>query len=221
MQGTTWAPATLVGLGVLGLLVGSATARLHRRGWYRRPQDPRPGRVRRFCLAAAVPCCWLLLTPALPAPTTAVDLAVVATHLALAWAVILASAVDIEVHRLPDLVTLPTTAAATLAALTGLLLGVPGHAVTALLAGILTPVILLACTIACGGIGLGDIKLSSALATLLGWHGLYTVVSGVIYTCVLAGAFALALLARGRANRRTPLPLGPFLGLGGLLALIG
>lgn len=217
----SWSPAALTGLGALGLLVGLLTERLHRSGWYRRPEDPPPGRVCCYTLTAAVPVAWILLAHSLPAPTHLAAIAILVTHLVLAWAVILAAAVDVEVHRLPDLVTLPAAVAAALAALAALLHGVPGHPGTALLAGILTPFILLAVTLVFGGIGLGDIKLSSALGAVLGWHGLATLADGVILTCLLAGACAVVLLVTGRARRRTPLPLGPFLGLGSLLALIG
>ena len=67
-----------------------------------------------------------------------------------------------------------------------------------------------------GGLGMGDVKLCFLLGAGLGWDVLGALVIGVV-----AGAVAaLAVLARhGLDARKTTIPYGPFLALGGILAL--
>jgi leader peptidase (prepilin peptidase)/N-methyltransferase len=69
------------------------------------------------------------------------------------------------------------------------------------------------------GLGLGDVKLLAMIAAFLGfWPAVLTLFVGVL----LASAYAILLLIRGRANSLTRLPLGSFLGIAGLLtALVG
>lgn len=69
------------------------------------------------------------------------------------------------------------------------------------------------------GIGLGDAKLLATIASFLGFaDAMLSFFLGMI----ACAAFAVYLLARGRANAMTKLPLGSFLAAGGLVtALLG
>lgn len=69
------------------------------------------------------------------------------------------------------------------------------------------------------GMGLGDVKLLAMVAGFLGfWPAVLTLFLGTL----LATAYALILLARGRAHALTALPFGSFLCAGGLVtALFG
>lgn len=67
------------------------------------------------------------------------------------------------------------------------------------------------------GMGLGDVKLMAMIAAFLGfWPATLALFVGVI----LCAAFALALMAQGRADGKTRLPLGTFLSVGGLIAAL-
>ncbi len=67
------------------------------------------------------------------------------------------------------------------------------------------------------GLGLGDVKMLAMVAAFLGfWPAVLTLFVGV----VLASAYAVMLLARGRAGAATRLPLGSFLGVGSLFVAI-
>lgn len=67
------------------------------------------------------------------------------------------------------------------------------------------------------GMGLGDAKLLALIAAFLGfWPAILALFLGVI----LATAYALALLSRGRVNALTRLPFGSFLAAGGLLSAL-
>ena len=69
------------------------------------------------------------------------------------------------------------------------------------------------------GLGLGDVKMLAMVAAFLGfWPAILTLFLGVM----LASIWAVWLLVRGRAGAATRLPLGSFLGVGGLVtALVG
>lgn len=67
------------------------------------------------------------------------------------------------------------------------------------------------------GLGLGDVKLIAMIAAFLGfWPAMLSLFVGV----VLCSLFAVTLMARGKANATTQLPLGTFLCIGGLVATL-
>jgi leader peptidase (prepilin peptidase)/N-methyltransferase len=67
------------------------------------------------------------------------------------------------------------------------------------------------------GLGLGDVKLIAMIAAFLGfWPAILALFIGVF----TSAAYGLFLMARGRANSLTKLPLGSFLSAGGLIAAI-
>lgn len=66
-------------------------------------------------------------------------------------------------------------------------------------------------------LGLGDVKLISAVGIWLGWEGVYlTIVIGSI----LGTLFALPLMGLKKLDRNSALPFGPFLAAGSLGALL-
>jgi leader peptidase (prepilin peptidase)/N-methyltransferase len=67
------------------------------------------------------------------------------------------------------------------------------------------------------GMGLGDAKLMAMIAAFLGfWPAVLAMFLGV----VMCSAYALGLMARGKATAATRLPLGTFLAVGGLVAAL-
>ena len=99
-----------------------------------------------------------------------------------------------------------------------------GHLVALPRAGLamlaLTGFYLLTALASHGGIGAGDIKLAGVLGLVLGFRSTGTVLTATLVglcTAALAGA---VLIATGRANRRTPVPLEPALLTGALVTLI-
>jgi len=67
-----------------------------------------------------------------------------------------------------------------------------------------------------GGMGVGDVKLALLLGAALGRTGPVALMAGMLAALVPA----IVLLARhGRAGRKIAIPFGPFLALGGVLAL--
>jgi len=69
------------------------------------------------------------------------------------------------------------------------------------------------------GMGFGDVRLAALCGGFLGWLGYRVATVGLLASFVLAGVIALALIAAGRAGRKTRLPFGPFLAVGTLVAV--
>jgi leader peptidase (prepilin peptidase)/N-methyltransferase len=130
--------------------------------------------------------------------------------------------VDVALRRLPDRLTMPAFAGALVLlaadALLGGRLSALGAAVfTALaLAGGYAVLVL----INPAGMGAGDAKLALAVGTMLGWLGYGVAYLGTLAGFALSSGYAVVLLSRGRISRRDPVPHGPFMLLGALLAIV-
>ncbi len=68
-----------------------------------------------------------------------------------------------------------------------------------------------------GGMGWGDAHLMAGLGSILGWKMTGT---ALYFGFLLGGFWAVLLLVTGRAKRKDAIPLGPFLALGGLAAIL-
>lgn len=66
-----------------------------------------------------------------------------------------------------------------------------------------------------GGMGMGDVKMGAMLGAFLGGYAALAVFAGALVGAAAGGA----LMAAGRAGRRTRIPFGSFMALGGLAAL--
>ena len=70
-----------------------------------------------------------------------------------------------------------------------------------------------------GGMGDGDVRLSPLLGAYLGWLNPGFVAVGLFLGFVLGAVAGLALMAVGRAGRKTAVPFGPFLAMGALISI--
>lgn len=131
--------------------------------------------------------------------------------------------IDIRQHRLPDRLTLPAYPAALALLgiaviymqnaqrlLTHALLGLAAALVFYLLLAVIYP----------AGIGFGDVKLAGVLGLYLGWFGARAFLAGLAGGFVLAAVFGIALIAAGRATRKTQVPFGPFMLAGAVGAIL-
>jgi leader peptidase (prepilin peptidase)/N-methyltransferase len=131
------------------------------------------------------------------------------------------AAIDLQVQRLPDSLTLPAYPA--LLALLGVA-ALLGHEAWPLARAVLGCVALggaylLLALIRPGGIGGGDIKLAGLAGLALGWLGWRAVLGGAALGFVLAAVAGLALLAARRITLRSHISFGPFLIAGVLLVM--
>src|SRR5207244_9207519 len=125
------------------------------------------------------------------------------------------AAIDVRLRILPDRIVLPATAV-TLVAQAAL---APERTPEWLLAALGASLFLLVpALIRPEALGMGDVKLALLLGAALG-RG---VVTALTLGLLAAGGYAaLLLLVQGRRALKSTMPLGPFLVLGGILALLG
>lgn len=135
------------------------------------------------------------------------------------------TAIDLDVHRLPDAIVLPSYPVAL--ALLALASADPGGTAdqgALLRAGIGAValfgfyfVLLVAYP---AGMGFGDVKLAGVLGLYLGWVGWGALVVGAFAAFLVGGVVGLALIARRRAGRRTQIAFGPWMLAGAWIGLV-
>ncbi|MET9604677.1 A24 family peptidase [Streptomyces sp. NPDC006512] len=171
----------------------------------------------RAATAAAVTAavCAALAAAAGPRPETGV-------FVALAPVLVLLALVDLAVHRLPDVLTLPLAAAtAALLGAAALLPGAAGSWRLALLGGgALAAAYLVLFLINPAGMGLGDVKLALPLGVALGWYGWGVWAAGAFLGFLYGALYGLSLVLRGRATRKAGFAFGPFMTAGALTGVL-
>ena len=123
--------------------------------------------------------------------------------------------VDLAVRLLPNRLTAPAAAAALVA---GTLLDPGGELERLLAAAAAGGCFLLAALASPAGMGMGDVKLVAVLGLFLGEE-----VAVAVFVALLAGvAVGAFIIARkgARAGRKTVVAFGPFLALGGVVAVV-
>ncbi|GAA1219750.1 hypothetical protein GCM10009665_07280 [Kitasatospora nipponensis] len=128
--------------------------------------------------------------------------------------------VDVAVHRLPDSLTLPLALGTAVLLTAAALLEDRPAVLTRCLLGAGALFLFYGLLALLGPMGLGDVKLAPTLGAVLAWYGWRTLVDGAFAGFLLAALWGLALLLTGRAKARDPLPFGPCMLLGALLALL-
>lgn len=203
-------PALLVGL--VGLPVGSLARLAASHDRQRQPG----GQIR--LLEMAMGLLWALLAlrlwPVHPAALPA--------YLALAFACVVLTVVDLHSKLLPNRITylsFPVIGVLLLAAsLTEHRLDAMVRALEATtLAGL---AFLALALISRSGLGGGDVKFALTLALALGWLGWTALVIGFGFAFLLGGVAALVAVVGLRLSRKAQLPFGPWLATGALLAVL-
>lgn len=145
---------------------------------------------------------------------------VLVAHLGL-FAVLLAVAViDLEHGIIPTVIVVPAfVVSVVLLAAVGLL----EHSWSPLLralggAGLVGVCFLVLASLA--GVGMGDVRLAPLLGLFLGWQGLGQVGLGLLLSFGFASVVGVGLVVSGVKGRRDPIPFGPFLAAGTLVAVL-
>ena len=124
--------------------------------------------------------------------------------------------IDLDTHRLPNSIVLPSYLVA------GIL-----FTIASLLAGDWTELLRAAIGMATlyafyfvlrlarpGGMGGGDVKLAGLVGIYLGWLGWGALAVGAFAAFLFGGVFGIALMLAQRAGRKTAIPFGPWMILG-------
>lgn len=132
--------------------------------------------------------------------------------------------IDLDVHRLPDAIVLPSypVVLALLALASWAPGGVPdwGALLRAVIAGVaFLAFYFVVLVVYPAGMGFGDVKLAGVLGLYLGWIGWGAVLVGWFATFLLGGLFAVVLLLLGRARKGTGIPFGPWMLLGAAVGI--
>lgn len=119
--------------------------------------------------------------------------------------------IDLDHQIVPNAITYPGLAA-------GLLLAIPqSRIVSSVLAAAGAGAFFLIVAMASrGGMGGGDIKLAAMMGSFLGWPAIAV---ALLFAFVLGAAAGLLLIAAKKRSRRDPIPFGPSLAVGGVIAL--
>jgi leader peptidase (prepilin peptidase)/N-methyltransferase len=139
--------------------------------------------------------------------------------LLLVWALLALTAIDIDTQLLPDDITLPLLWA-------GLLFNCFGMGYTNLSGAVIGAVIgylalwsvywLFKLVTGKEGMGYGDFKLLAALGAWLGWQMLPLI---ILLSSLVGAVVGIALIVAFKHGRNIPIPFGPYLAGGGLIAL--
>jgi len=127
--------------------------------------------------------------------------------------------IDLNVHRLPDVIVLPSYPV--LAAL--LLIDWNPHALLRALEGgaVLFAFYYAIAVIAKGAMGFGDVKLAGVLGGAMAYLSWGTLLTGSFLAFILGSLVGVLLIAVGRAGRKTAIPFGPFMVVGAMAGVLG
>lgn len=134
------------------------------------------------------------------------------------------SLIDIDVHRLPDAIVLPSYFASLgLLALAswnpGGISDWPALGRAAVGALAMFAIYFLVMLVYPPGMGFGDVKLAGVLGLFLGWVGWGALFVGWFAAFLLGGLYSVPLLVTRRARRRTRIPFGPWMLAGALVGV--
>jgi leader peptidase (prepilin peptidase) / N-methyltransferase len=127
--------------------------------------------------------------------------------------------IDLDVRRLPNVIVLP--AYPVLAAL--LAIDTDPHALlrAAIGTAVLFAFYLVVALAAPGSMGFGDVKLAGVIGGMTAYLSWGFFLVGAFLGFLFGALAGLALIGAGQADRKTALPFGPFMILGGLTAILG
>ena len=140
-------------------------------------------------------------------------------YLTFAAVAIALALIDLDVHRLPDAIVLPSYPV--LAVL--LAIGGDGHALLRAVEGgaILAVFFFVVWYVAPGGMGFGDVKLSGLVGAMTAYLTWGTFLVGAFLGFLLGAVAGVLLMVGGKAGRKTAVPFGPFMVLGAWSAILG
>ena len=134
------------------------------------------------------------------------------------WSMIALAFIDLDTFYLPDDITLPLVWAGLLANMGGLFVDLQSAVIGAIAGYLALWIVVWGYKLATGkdGMGYGDFKLLAAIGAWLGWKMLPVV---ILLSSLVGAIVGISLIVFARHGRNVPIPFGPYLVLGGLIAL--
>jgi leader peptidase (prepilin peptidase)/N-methyltransferase len=141
-----------------------------------------------------------------------------AAALVLVWALIALTFIDLDTQLLPDDITLPLLWLGLLVNMGGLFTDLESAVIGAMAGYLALWSVYWLFKLVTGkeGMGYGDFKLLAALGAWLGWKMLPAI---ILLSSVVGAIVGIALILFARHGRSVPIPFGPYLAGGGLVAL--
>ena len=138
--------------------------------------------------------------------------------LLMVWALITLAFIDLDTALLPDSLTLPLLWLGLLFNLGGHFSSLPDAVVGAMAGYLVLWLVYWLFKLATGkdGMGYGDFKLLAAIGAWLGWQMLPVT---LLLSSVVGAVVGIAMIVLVKHDRRVPIPFGPYLAGGGLVAL--
>src|SRR3989339_945901 len=138
--------------------------------------------------------------------------------LLLIWALLALTAIDFDTQLLPDDITLPLLWAGLLFNLSGTFTNLHSAVLGAIFGYLALWGVYWLFKLATGkeGMGYGDFKLLAALGAWLGWQMLPLI---ILLSSLVGAIVGVTLIVAARHGRNVPIPFGPYLAGGGLIAL--
>jgi leader peptidase (prepilin peptidase)/N-methyltransferase len=138
--------------------------------------------------------------------------------LLLIWALLALTAIDIDTQLLPDDITLPLLWVGLLFNLFGVFTNLPSAVLGATIGYLTLWSVYWLFKLVTGkeGMGYGDFKLLAALGAWLGWQMLPLI---ILLSSLVGAVVGITLIVALKHGRNIPIPFGPYLAGGGLIAL--
>ncbi|MDQ1545358.1 MAG: leader peptidase (prepilin peptidase) / N-methyltransferase [Actinomycetota bacterium] len=130
--------------------------------------------------------------------------------------------IDLEHHRLPDAIVLPSYLVGVLLLSTASILSGDFTALirAAIGLGAMTIAYFILAVAWKGSMGFGDVKLAGVLGLFLGWSGWGALLVGSIGAFFLGGIFGLVLIVLRKTTRKSGIPFGPWMVLGAWIGIL-
>lgn len=134
------------------------------------------------------------------------------------WSLIALAFIDLDTQLLPDSITLPLLWAGLLFNLFDTFIDLESAVIGAVAGYLILWTVYWLFKLLTGkeGMGFGDFKLLAAIGAWLGWKLLPAV---ILLSAGVGAVIGIVLILLARHGRGTPIPFGPYLALGGLVAL--
>ncbi len=162
------------------------------------------------------------ITELLAAVSFAYSLWLVGVHWTLAYVLIgdfvaiVASEIDLEVRRIPNLLVLSGLGLCLVTMVAQVLLSHPNHQLEGFFIALIASsgALYTIALISRGGMGMGDVKLVGLLGAIAGLFGYPSVFILLLSAFGIGSIFGIALIVMKKAGRKSAVPFGPFIGAG-------